>query len=53
MDKKMFLDYGLEKPRAVVFGCWVTNEIKNSGIMDILIVSVDGLNGFNEIISEN
>lgn len=32
------------------FWLMITNELKNRGVRDILIASVDGLNGFNEAI---
>jgi len=32
------------------FWLMVTNELKNRGVRDIMIASVDGLNGFNEAI---
>ena len=64
MDEAVYLAIGIDKEgRKEVLGFWigenesskywlnVLNELKNRGVQDILIMSVDNLKGFSEAIS--
>ena len=63
LKKAVYLAIGIDKEEKEVLGFWigenesskywlnVLNELKNRGVQDILIMSVDNLKGFSEAIS--